>query len=315
MTSRIADHNGHHNYPERQRFGIEVELENVGYFTNIPEWDDKPDGSLRDNGMEFITPPVGYEEARKAIDVLWREKYNRGWIGSPRCGIHVHAEVNGRTKVELMALITSYILAEPLIYAFCGAAREENIYCVPWYRAPNDIRHVVMASKSRVSFCGHLGNTCKYSGFYLEPVYRFGTVEFRMAPVFETADRMKEFLSIVDSLVTYCIGMTPQRVMDTWYNRGAGYLMVDMFGKRLLSTMYDDDVQAFLDSFDVESLGDMVAQTPPEMSSEWVTAPREEMQEAVGYYTEGTISYGDEMIDFSDECDDEDDDDNEREDW
>jgi hypothetical protein len=92
-----------------------------------------------------------------------------------------------------VSLLAAYALVEPLLYRRCGALREENIYCVPHYRGDT-----LTPAIPRGMLAGNLRDTlarqCKYSGLYLSPLNTFGTIEFRMAPSFPTAEAVEEWV-------------------------------------------------------------------------------------------------------------------------
>ena len=292
---KIGHCNGHGVDQPAQRFGVEVELEGVSSYPECatPTWSYKPDGSLRDGGMEFITPPNTYEDTVKAIEFLYRLKSENGWRGSSRCGTHVHVEMNSRTWDEVHALVVAYALSEPLIYNMCGAARDENIYCIPWYRSDVECGRIRTAMATGDSYALHvLRDTNKYSGLYLEPLDRFGTVEFRMPPVFRTSDGLCAFLRVVDSLAAYCIGRTARRVMTDYYNVGAQCLMYEIYGD-VLPNMYEGDCQELLDKYDVESICDALAGLPPQLT-DWVAPAAVEATGTNGYYARAEDNYNEE---------------------
>ena len=213
-----------HGVPSVQRVGVEIEVEDVedGDYDELdPYWDIKEDDSLRNNGAEFITKPSTYPQIVEAGKIFYEAMRQYDWDGNARCGIHVHAEVNRLTVTELQALLTSYVLAEPLFFDAAGPEREENIYCVPWYRAPDDVRWALRAFARPHRMVNPLSETCKYSGLYLEPIRRFGTIEFRMSPVYETYDQLDRFIRMVFSLVNYSIGRCGAGIMHDYYATGA----------------------------------------------------------------------------------------------
>lgn len=117
-----------------QRVGIELEFEkyrrprdgvDAQYWTTIP------DGSLRDNGIEFVSCPLFPEDVREALKEanelieLTRVK------ATLRCGIHVHLNVGDCTMGQLWSLSALYVLLEPTLFAVWAPQRQHSHFCVP----------------------------------------------------------------------------------------------------------------------------------------------------------------------------------------
>jgi len=119
---------------------------------------------------------------------------------SLRTSTHVHVNVQPRTLEELRIIVGFSILAEPLLMSFAGETREENIYCVPFYRTPSEVDTIAAAVNTQTF--EHLGNTCKYSGLYLAPVLRFGTIEYRHAPFWTDRITLEKWLDIITVCAT-----------------------------------------------------------------------------------------------------------------
>jgi hypothetical protein len=207
-----------------QLVGVEIEVEGVhrnfhaGLVDLGERWVTHPDGSLRNNGLEFVTPPLPVTKAYGAVrkfyewDEVWRFKHTM------RTSTHVHIDMRPRSMEELRSILTAYVLVEPLLMAACGPAREENIYCVPFYRANNDldiIRAVLDGANPR-----RLNETCKYSALYLEPLLRFGTMEFRMAPVWDDVEDSVRWLRLLVELVTSALERPAEEWLKTYHEYG-----------------------------------------------------------------------------------------------
>ena len=170
--------------------GIEIECENIAQLTTqlvFPaNWVYKTDGSLRNNGMEFISP------ANSVYEVLPSLALVLAWIhsGSPdfswRTSVHVHIDCSSLTVEEFKRFIILYFLFEEALFQFANPARKEtNIFCTPITRcdfyaisefihAPNDNPIALKNAFDVMS-----GRIKKYSALNLGHMYDFGTVEFR----------------------------------------------------------------------------------------------------------------------------------------
>lgn len=217
-------------------FGVEIEVENVAIPDTDPTiWTVIEDGSLRNNGFEFVTVPCTYDELTQGVEkfFVWFSQHN--YQASIRTSTHVHYNVLNYDTAELAAALTVYSLMEPLLFRYCGQIREENIYCVPWYRAPQEARYVRALVEGRMSL---VDLSCKYSALYLEPLLRFGTVEFRHAPVFTDAYSTMQWVDMVRAVMTegrkFANG---EEVINTYDDMGVDRFVARIFGSELMETL------------------------------------------------------------------------------
>ena len=189
-----------------QLYGVEIEVEN-GYncgWTDNSDWNRVEDGSLRNDGMEFITPPATMRHVGAMSREFYEQYEDNNYVANVRTGIHVHADMRWRTLEQVASIVALYCVLEPLLFEMCGPDREECIYCVPWYRAPDDadlLREMRDMGEWRdVHY--KLEQSCKYSALYLEPLRRLGTIEFRQAPTFESHRDLMRWVNAIDKLVT-----------------------------------------------------------------------------------------------------------------
>jgi len=111
--------------------GTEYEIEDV-YKVTIPEYNigsDTPwwfgdlgaikDGSLRNNGVEFITRPVTFPRALELFDYL----HNNLKLGDEpythRTSTHVHVNVASMSMQQLKNFVLLYALFEPVFFKHC----------------------------------------------------------------------------------------------------------------------------------------------------------------------------------------------------
>jgi hypothetical protein len=208
-------------------YGIEVEAERLGVadsrglteglpfaspqlqrLVDTLVWKATQDGSLRHRGVEFISVPMQKEHALHALSDLYSCMNDGLFAPSVRTGIHVHANVSQMENYELLQVMRAYAAAEPLLMQYVGVEREQNIYCVPLYRASNERqRWLEFASllrlptlRNKISSAARLLDACcKYSALNISPISRLGTVEFRHAPTFARFSDMRGWLDLVDA--------------------------------------------------------------------------------------------------------------------
>src|SRR5512138_879448 len=105
--------------PYSEGYGIEVEVEGleprqrVAAATKLQAvWAIKDDGSLRNNGAEFVSRFLNPEEVDAAINLLYTTK--RHWHPSERTGIHIHANMLHLNLAQLYRVLQYYAFVEPL---------------------------------------------------------------------------------------------------------------------------------------------------------------------------------------------------------
>lgn len=190
--------------PHAEGYGIEVEVEGFDRRHWAKEaraltehWDIKEDGSLRNNGAEFVSHFLLPDQLKNAVHHLYA-RTRKLWTPSPRTGIHVHANCLHLTTEQVRRICTYYAFAEPLLFMWAGEEREENIFCVPWYRAHDEADLVARALES--GSIGELSRSCKYSALYLGPLLTFGTIEFRQSVTHDTPEDLLAWLEVVKKI-------------------------------------------------------------------------------------------------------------------
>lgn len=188
-------------------FGMEIEVENV---RDLPpgilhaednHWNLTDDGSLRNNGREFVSPPLSALILRGvAIPKFYNWKKEFGYEANGRTGIHVHANVSDLDADQVRAIAALYAVLEPAVFALAGEGREQNIHCIPWYRAYGEA-DLLSESLEAQERAGRLQRACKYSALNVRPILTLGTIEFRQALTFDTDRESAEWVLVVASIV------------------------------------------------------------------------------------------------------------------
>lgn len=242
-------------------YGIEIEVEGVRLPNEVENdecrWRIENDGSLRNAGVEFLSAtPFKADEVVDNIVQFYEWKERGGFTTGVRTSTHVHVNVLGKPITQLAAIVTAYILVEPLLFRYCGPVREENIYCVPYYRARTELPIVRRLGEGSL---GNLINACKYSALYLEPITRYGTLEFRQAPVFETAGALLTWIDMVTAVVT-CPWTTSEEVLTKFRELGEDEFVQTLFGERLTEILRGSCERSFeelMDQYDVETTAEL----------------------------------------------------------
>lgn len=155
-----------HNY--RNMVGIEVEVECKESFPAYAGqfWIYVSDGSLKENGIEYISKPVGGKNIDYALEELARLLPDTpSW--SHRTSIHVHSDVRHLTSWQLRGLISFYALFENAFFSLVAEHRKGSSYCYP------------LTDLKPFQCKPHLGEELKYCALNIGSAKYHGTIEWR----------------------------------------------------------------------------------------------------------------------------------------
>ena len=325
--TRIADHvlSPYSLYEgEGERLvGIEIEVEGCAPHTcewaqRSPYWNPVPDGSLREAGMEFVSEPLDGNTLPLALPQFFEAYRRHGYVSNTRTGIHVHIDVRDLEIANVGGIVATYAVVEPILMQYVGTDREENIYCVPYYRAYGDLELVCdMLEQDNPDY---IRDTCKYSALYLQPLLRFGTLEFRHAPTWGNMEQLTMWIELIRKVVAYGSSRTATEVVEET-TRCSG----EEFARLVFTDLYNDvrrecavDVDTLLDVCDSYLCAEMLLPCTYKVEAGWATTALEvEGDSRRRYYLEAhsrmndfafpEISYGEEYHDedpFYEEGDD-----------
>lgn len=205
------------------KIGLEYEYEHTGGFawdTTIsqkikPYFGSHADGSLRDDGTEFVLrEPLFGEELLASVRAMDEVARAFRFKSSYRTSMHVHLDMERATYPDqVLSVAVLYAIAEPFLYKFVGQARDMCNYCLPWYRHD---QHFGVFLKGLKDTLGGEGPAVvdklrrlkeyKYSGLNFFSLGDYGTLEFRQAPVGMDAAKVVEWINIIQSLKKFAIG-------------------------------------------------------------------------------------------------------------
>lgn len=158
-------------------FGIEIEVENIKeeYHLRKEIWNATEDGSLRNNGVEYISIPLKVKQIETALYSLF-SNLPKGREFSKRTSIHVHMNVRTMHLEEIKSLCLIYTIFENALFKFVGQDRNKNIHCVP-IRETNFLEKMPFFGNKTMFHMEWM----KYTAFNLCPVLEKtkGTIEFR----------------------------------------------------------------------------------------------------------------------------------------
>lgn len=186
--------------------GIEIEIEDYqGECPNLMFWKREVDGSLKRQGMEFISIPL----KRTMIDYALHEirRINRDWSYGHRTSTHVHCNVSHYTQEQLVTLVAHYAMLEGLFFSLVDPIRMGNSFCYPIVGTPPMLEFY----RGRD---GEAQKTTKYCALNIAPVETQMTVEFRHLQGTTDDKTLRRWLQICAKLVYYCGKLDPKQCVN-----------------------------------------------------------------------------------------------------
>lgn len=160
------------------------------------------DGSLRNNGVEFITKPMPFDDALNTFNVLHKGLTLGPEPYTSRTSIHVHVNMASMTLAQLKHFLLTYALLEPVFFEVAGETRKHNIHCVP-------LSFTILPSIYNKPIQDIVKAWTKYSAFNLMPVRTQGTVEFRHLYGTGDFEVYQKWLTLIKELWDYVYNNDP----------------------------------------------------------------------------------------------------------
>lgn len=169
-------------------YGVELEIENCNEDWTTAGFKVVTDGSLRNNGFEFVSSPMTYSNMAYALETFFNRNKpveikddhhdtTDASNYSDRTSIHVHTNVTDLTFKQLMGLCLIYEVFEKLLFTYIGNDRDKNIFCVPW--SETTLTYSALPELIGVNGVGVIKNWQKYTALNLIPVGTQGSIEWR----------------------------------------------------------------------------------------------------------------------------------------
>lgn len=186
-------------------YGIELEIEGVHDPLNIKThgFAMKDDGSLRNNGKEFVSSPMSYSHLHYSLKNFFESNKFTADNYSERCSIHVHTNCHNLTTSQIASICLIYQVYEDLLFAWVGANRSENIFCVPWNQTNLSWR--LFDSDDPAHAIKRMKNWQKYTALNLLPLYTQSTIEWRHMEGHAEVERIFTWLQLIGSIYQYAL--------------------------------------------------------------------------------------------------------------
>jgi len=177
-------------------FGTECEIESIRRNPDLIGIQMVEDGSLRNNGREFLISPrhrvSALERFTKLHEVL--EVADEDARFSERTSTHVHVNCQNLTRDQVKNVLMLYVLFEQYFFAMCDSSRQHNIHCVP-------LTDTFLTRHYNESLNTLISRWHKYTALNLKPLTTLGTIEFRHMQGHDDVMLHGEWLTILERLV------------------------------------------------------------------------------------------------------------------
>lgn len=167
-------------------FGVELELEGIDKRFDTPrQWRAEGDGSLRDNGVEFVMrQPMTVLDCHKALRDLKAEFDNKRI--RPKltnlASSHIHIDVRNMTVPQLLDFVALLMIVEKDLAISSGPDRYQNYFALGTTESDHRQRELidVRTDKDFARFINKIRmGDYRYAGINFESIRRYGSLEIR----------------------------------------------------------------------------------------------------------------------------------------
>lgn len=187
--TELVTHDPDEDYPE---------YEEVDRTPELGAWEIHAEGSIK--GAEYVLKePLPLSESLDAVGWLFntlRTEWHAVIYDSPRTSVHVHVNASDWSWDQLRKALPLLAVAEPFLVEISGKHRKGNLFCLSRLDAPFGWTPIINA------ICGkHYNGDTHYSGINFAPLWRKGSIEFRMMRGLTEAADVVDWLVTLDSLI------------------------------------------------------------------------------------------------------------------
>lgn len=184
-----------------------------------PERNDNTDLNIDEYRVEFVTPPLQYEDIETLQSII-RALRGAGAKANSSCGIHIHVDGANHTPESLKKLVNFMIARQDLIYESLEIKGRGDQWCRKlnanllsemkkhktltkeavekiWYSPAND------NYRDGISHSHY--NTTRYHGINLHAFFSKGTVEFRLFNSTLHAGKIKAYIQFCLAVSAWAI--------------------------------------------------------------------------------------------------------------
>lgn len=175
--------------------GIECEIESVEPDQHFDNFMSTHDGSLRNDGMEFISKPLD----RGTLIHSFKDLHAHIQLYAPedaftaRTSTHVHINCRTLDLNQTRQLILFYALFEDFFFAMVNQDRRSNIHCVP-------LTETFLPQLYKYDVYRYVKNWHKYTALNVLPLAKQGSIEFRHLQGTRDDQLLSDWLLVLENL-------------------------------------------------------------------------------------------------------------------
>jgi len=208
-------------------------------------WYVKYDGSLRNDGVEFVTDKLCGKDLSLALHELndYFKTLSHNPTESDRCSVHVHLDIRDLSKTEFIRLLIDYAVFETVLFNYCGKHRLENLYCLPFARSDmfkKTLADMYTSFEERTKFTHMIRGFPKYSALNVGASSRYCSLEFRQYGGTTDMMKIKEWINIIMCLKKNCKGNSADNLHNDISRYGYSNYLERVFGKYSKVLDYND---------------------------------------------------------------------------
>lgn len=226
--------------------GIEIELE--GHGLPAPRagsvWTAHEDGSLRGESREYVTrTAIKRENVKKVVSELNEllEKSGAKVDDSPRCGLHIHVNVQDLDMKQLCSFIVLYMCFEEVLVKWCGPTRLGNLFCLRVSDASGVIDVLTKFMRGNELRC-LATDRIRYGSMNPSSITKHGSLEFRAMRGTTDEPTIISWVGMLLALKDYAIKHSPDELISQFSLRGPQDFFNEVLGdfrEQLQPEIYD----------------------------------------------------------------------------
>lgn len=170
----------------KSRFGVEIELEGVNRDVGrVDGWSQEADGSLRDNGREFVFAGAKtLVESRKAFTEL-HNAFNRVNLRPKATNLtstHIHIDIRDLTVQQFLNLVAIIMMVEEDLANASGEDRKTNYFALSTCESDHRLRDLIEVKDDeglRAFVRNQVRKDVRYSGINFNSIHQHGSLELR----------------------------------------------------------------------------------------------------------------------------------------
>lgn len=221
-------------------YGVELEYEQCHGLAPAPPalWNVTRDGSLRNNGLEFVSQVLRPDQLDRALDRMNTFLEGTDAEAHPRCGTHVHLNMRPCTIGNLYSLIVLHTLLEFSMFERFAPDRVTSAFCVPlsmnYQFQQAAFRANEMVRRDNEVWPLELCRGHKYSAVNCGPLTRFGSLEFRYLNSTRDFAFLRTWIDALTAMWNVArLYNEPGDVIDWYEEDGLGSLQQEIIGEEI----------------------------------------------------------------------------------